>query len=63
MTNEVMNQQTCLSEHFTLGELCKTSVKAENVPEEKEIGTKGEAHSETFAPRFSFYRAEPLSTL
>jgi len=26
-----------LSEHFTLGELCKTSVKAENVPGEKEV--------------------------
>jgi len=37
MKNEVMNQQTCLSEHFTLGELCKTSVKAQNVPGEKEV--------------------------
>ena len=28
---------TRLSPHFTLGELCKTSVKAENVPGEKEV--------------------------
>ena len=27
-----MNKEMRLSEHFTLGELCKTSVKAENVP-------------------------------
>jgi len=32
-----MNKQMRLSEHFTLGELCKTSVKAENVPGEKEV--------------------------
>ena len=32
-----MNKEMRLSEHFTLGELCKTSVKAENVPGEKEV--------------------------
>ena len=34
-----MNKEMRLSEHFTLGELCKTSVKAENVPGEKEVET------------------------
>ena len=32
-----MNKEMRLSEHFTLGELCKTSVKAANVPGEKEV--------------------------
>ena len=31
------NEKIMLSEHFTLRELCKTSVKAENVPSETEV--------------------------
>ena len=32
-----MNKQTNLSEHFSLAELCKTSVKIENVPNEAQM--------------------------
>ena len=32
-----MNKQTYLSQHFTLGELTKTSVKLENVPNEEQV--------------------------
>ena len=32
-----MNKQTKLSEHFTLGEMCKTSVRLENVPNEAQV--------------------------
>ena len=30
MTDVTINQQARLSQHFTLGELCKTSVKTED---------------------------------
>ena len=32
-----MNKQTNLSEHFTLGELTKTKVELENVPNEEQV--------------------------
>ena len=32
-----MNKQTNLSEHFTLGELCKTKTRIENVPNEAQV--------------------------
>ena len=32
-----MNKQVNLSEHFTLAELTKTSVKIENVPNEEQV--------------------------
>ena len=37
MTNVEINKQARLSEHFTLGEMCKTSVKIENVPNGAQI--------------------------
>ena len=39
MENKVFNKQTKLSPHFTLGELCKTSVNSldGNIPGQEEI--------------------------
>ena len=34
---KMRNEEMKLSEHFTLGELCKTSVKTENVPNEEQV--------------------------
>ena len=36
-TTKEMNKKTNLSEHFSLAELCKTSVKLENVPNEAQV--------------------------
>ena len=37
MTNVEINKQARLSQHFTLGELCKTSANLENVPNEAQV--------------------------
>ena len=37
MNNVAINKQARLSEHFTLGELCKTKVNLENVPNEAQV--------------------------
>ena len=37
ISNAVSNRQEKLSEHFTLGELCKTKTKLENVPNEEQV--------------------------
>jgi uncharacterized protein YcbK (DUF882 family) len=37
MTNVEINKQARLSQHFTLGELCKTKVNLENVPNEAQV--------------------------
>ena len=37
MTEVSINKQARLSQHFTLGEMCKTSAKIENVPNEAQV--------------------------
>ena len=37
MTEVSINKQARLSQHFTLGELCKTSANLENVPNEAQV--------------------------
>ena len=37
MTKVEINKQARLSQHFTLGELCKTSANLENVPNEAQV--------------------------
>ena len=37
MTEVSVNKQAKLSEHFTLAELCKTSAKMKNVPNEAQV--------------------------
>ena len=37
ISNAVSNRQEKLSEHFTLGELCKTKTGIENVPNEEQV--------------------------